>query len=89
MARPNVTLQPSKSTLTAAAAQIYAAYIASGRVQDDDVDTWIERCVREAVAIARKIDGSVQSDEELPDNGKQRLRRVPEDEDAPEIAPPS
>jgi hypothetical protein len=66
MTKPDVTLRPSKGVLTSAAAQIYAAYIAAGQVEDDKVDDWIKRSIRESIAIARTIDASVQSDDELP-----------------------
>ncbi len=80
MPRPNVTLQPSKRTVTRAATQIYAAYVAAGWLQkEEDAQPWIDRSVREAIAIARQVDASVQSDEELPDEGKPRLREWPEE----------
>jgi hypothetical protein len=74
MTKPDVTLQPSKGIVTQAAAQIYAAYVASERVPDDDVDTWLKRSIREAITIARIVDVSVQSDQELPDQSEQPLR---------------
>lgn len=80
MPRPNVTLQPSKRTVSLVAAQIYAAYIAAGHIpREDDAQAWIDRAIREAIAIARGVDASVQSDEELPDDGKPRLREWPEE----------
>ncbi len=80
MPRPNVTLQPSKRTVTLAAAQIYAAYVTAGWVQkEEDVASWIDRAVQEAIILARNVEASVQSDEELPDEGKQRLREWPEE----------
>ena len=80
MPRPNVTLQPSKRVVTLAAAQIYAAYIAAGWIQkEEDVTAWMDRSIREAIAIARTVDVSVQSDEELPDEAKPRLRDWPEE----------
>ena len=74
MSKPDVTLQPSKGIITQAAAQIYAAYITADRLQNDDADQWIKRSIREAIMIARTVDASVQSDEELPDHGEQPLR---------------
>jgi hypothetical protein len=80
MPRPNVTLQPSKRTVTMAAAQIYSAYIAAGWMQkEEDVRGWIDRSIHEAIAIARSVEASVQSDEELPDEGQPRLREWPEE----------
>lgn len=73
MSKPDVTLQPSKGVVTQAAAQIYSAYIVAGRVQGDDGDQWLKQSIREAITIARTVDASVQSDEELPDQGEQPL----------------
>jgi hypothetical protein len=74
MTKPDVTLQPSKGVITQAAAQIYAAYVAVGRVEDENADQWIKQAIRDAIGIARTVDASVQSDEELPDQGEQPLR---------------
>ncbi len=88
MARTNVTLQPTKKTITLAAAQIYAAYISAGWLDDSaEPSPWLERAVREAIAIGHQVDVTVQSDEELPDDGRQRLRHLPEDEDIPKVRP--
>ncbi len=88
MERPNVTLQPSKRTVTVAAAHIYSAYIAAGCVREaEDADQWVKRSVDEAVAIARRVEQAIQSDEELPDDGRQRLRALPDDAEFPNIAP--
>ncbi len=84
MPRPNVTLQPSKRTVTLAAAQIYAAYVAAGWVQKEEhPNHWIERSVQEAIVMARQVDLSVQSDDELPDEGKPRLRDWPDEQPSP------
>jgi hypothetical protein len=69
MTRPDVTLQPSKGVVTQAAAQIYAAHISAGQVDEEHADRWIRRSIRAAIAIARTIDASVQSDAELPSGG--------------------
>ncbi len=66
MNKPDVTLQPSKAVVTSVAARIYAAYIVSGRSKDDEADEWIKRSIKEAITMARTIDASVQSDDELP-----------------------
>jgi hypothetical protein len=67
MTKPDVTLQPSKGVVTQAAAQIFAAYVAAGRVRDDETDDWIKRAIREVVTIARTVDASFRSDEEMPE----------------------
>ena len=90
MARPNVTLQPSKRIITLAATEIYAAYLTQGCITGEDhVPEWIERSVREAVAIANQVQATTHSDEELPDNGKQRLREWTDDDGVPPMAPPT
>ena len=61
MTKPEITLEPSKGVVSAAASRIFAAYVVAGRVGDDDVDSWIKRSIREAVAIARIIDTSIES----------------------------
>jgi len=66
MTKPNLTLQPSKGVVTQAAAQVYAAYVAVGRVKDEDVDDWMKRAIREVYAIARAVDSSFYSDNEMP-----------------------
>jgi hypothetical protein len=86
MSKPDVTLQPSKGILTQAAAQIYAAYITAGRTQDNDADQWIKRSIREAITIARTVDVSVQSDEELPEQGEPPPRESSLETDLPPVA---
>lgn len=66
MTKPNLTLQPSKGVVTQAAAQVYAAYVAAGRVKDEDADDWMKRAIREVYAIARAVDSSFYSDNEMP-----------------------
>jgi hypothetical protein len=66
MTKPDVTLQPSKGVVTQAAAQVFAAYVSSGRVKDEETDEWIKRAIREVVTIARTVDASFRSDQEMP-----------------------
>ena len=66
MTKPTLTLQPSKGVVTQAAAQVYAAYIANGRVKDEDTDDWMKRAIREVYSIARAVDSSFCSDNEMP-----------------------
>jgi hypothetical protein len=88
MSKPDVTLQPSKGVITQAAAQIYAAYIIDGRLQDNDADQWIKRSIREAIMIARTVDASVQSDQELPEQTEQTLREPSTGADRPTSSRP-
>jgi hypothetical protein len=82
MAKPDVTLQPSKGVVTQAAADIFAAYIAAGHVNGQS-DEWIKRAIREAIIIARTVDTTVQSDEELPATGEDNLRESSIDAELP------
>lgn len=66
MTKPDVTLQPSKGIVVQAAAQIFAGYLASGRVDDANEEECLKRAIRAAVSIARLVDSAVQSDAELP-----------------------
>lgn len=65
MTKPILTLQPSEGIVVQSAAQIYAAYIAAGRVPEGSEKDWIRRSIQEAFLIARVVDESVQSDKEL------------------------
>ena len=61
----HLKLQHSESIVVQAAAQIYSAYIAAGRVGDGEEARWMERSIREAIRIAKAPDAAVISDEEI------------------------
>jgi hypothetical protein len=61
----HLKLQHSESIVVQAAAQIYSAYIAAGRVADGEEARWMERSIREAIRIAKATDAAVVSDEEI------------------------
>jgi hypothetical protein len=65
MKSPYITLQPSEQTLVTAAAAIYSAYIATGRVEDGQENAWIDRAIKAAIRIAKVTDETVQADREL------------------------
>ena len=65
MAKHTLTLQPTEAVIFTASANIYAAYIAAGRVPQGQEQEWIERSIHEALLIAKRIDDSIQSDEEM------------------------
>ena len=65
MKRHYLTLQPSEGIVAAAAAQIYAAYVAGGRVPEGSESEWMARSVEQAIAIAKMTDESVVSDNEM------------------------
>ena len=57
-------LQRSESIITMAAAEIFSAYVASGQVSDDNANEKVGRAVSLAIALARQVEQSVQSDSE-------------------------
>ncbi|HUG38346.1 MAG TPA: hypothetical protein VML54_15415 [Candidatus Limnocylindrales bacterium] len=57
-------LQRSESIITLAAAEIFSAFVASGQVSDDNANEKVGRAVSLAVALARQVEESVQSDSE-------------------------
>ena len=60
-----LSLQPSESIVTTAAANIYAAYVMSNRVTEGEEEQWMTRAVEEAIWIAQRTDARVQSDDEM------------------------
>lgn len=60
-----LNLEPIEITVATAAAQIYAAYIGAGRVPEGAAAQWMERCVDEAIAIARLSDERVLAKNEI------------------------
>jgi hypothetical protein len=65
MAQIKMSLQPSEIALLAAASRIFCAYIQSGRVTEGAENDMIQRAVAEACRMARTIEESVSSDDEL------------------------
>lgn len=63
--KPYLTLQSSEQIIVTAAASIYAAYIAVGRVEDGNEEAWMDRALKAALRIAKVTDETVQSDKEL------------------------
>ena len=65
MAKPYIALQPSEGIIVGAAADIYSAYISAGRVPEGSEKEWMDRSIREAIRIAKVVDESLQSDNEM------------------------
>lgn len=65
MTKPKLSLQSSEGIVVQSAAQIYAAYIAAGRVTEGREREWIQRSIREAFLIAQMTDEAIESDSEL------------------------
>ena len=74
MAKAHLKLQQSESVVVQAAAQIYSAYIAAGRVNEGEESNWMRRAIREAIQIANATDEAIVSDEEVDTlQGRQQL----------------
>ena len=65
MTQKHFRLQHSESVVVQAASQIYAAYIASGRVSEGEEAKWMKRSIKEAVLIAQATDDTIISDDEI------------------------
>jgi hypothetical protein len=65
MAKLTLTLHPSEAVVVRAAAQIYAAYITAGRVEEGSEKQWMQRALDEALWIARTGDEMIHSDNEM------------------------
>ena len=65
MAKPFLALQPSEMVVAQSAANIYAAYIAAGRVPEGKEQDWMRRAIGEAFTIARLTDEAIHSDTEM------------------------
>jgi len=57
-------LAPSETVVVRAAATIYAAYIAAGKVPEGQQEAWMKRSIQEAFFIARTTDDAIVSDNE-------------------------
>jgi len=70
MAKQELTLPPSEAAMTQGAVQIFAAYIAAGHVKnDDDVESWMKRSIREAFKIATTVDAYMENSETSSGSG--------------------
>lgn len=61
----SLKLQPSESVVLQVAAQLYSAYVISGRVGEGDEAAWMERSIRDAISLAEATDAAVISDDEI------------------------
>ena len=76
MAKKHFMLQHSESVVVQAAAQIYAAYIASGRVGEGEEVNCMKRSIREAIMLAQGVDDAVISDDEIDSLERQNLGEI-------------
>ena len=59
------SLQPSEMAIFRGAAAIFAGYISSGEVNEDNRRQYCKVAVRDAIRIGKMVERAVQSDEEL------------------------
>lgn len=64
MGKLAINRQPSEAVVVQAAAAIYAANVAAGRVPEGGEKQAMEKAIREAIWIARTTDDALQSDNE-------------------------
>ncbi|GAB5441794.1 MAG: hypothetical protein Fues2KO_21430 [Fuerstiella sp.] len=65
MNKPYIKLKESERTIVTAAATIYAGYVSGGRVPDGEEKTWLDRSLKEAIALAKATDAAVMADGEF------------------------
>jgi hypothetical protein len=59
------SLQPSEAAIFQAAANVYASYVAAGRVTDDNEADMMRKAIGVSVSMARHVEEIVQSDNEI------------------------
>ena len=60
------SLQPSEKAVFKCASQIFAAYISSGKVTEDNKNDYYKIAIRDAIKIGLMVEKSIESDDELP-----------------------
>jgi hypothetical protein len=61
----HATLQPSETAIFQAAANIFASYVASGKVTDANENEMILKAIKTSITICSIVDKNVRSDEEI------------------------
>jgi len=61
----SIRLDKSEAEVMRAAAQIYSAYILAGQVAPGTEHQWLEKCLDDAIHLARRAEAKIQSDGEL------------------------
>jgi hypothetical protein len=60
------SLQPSETAVFKCASQIFAAYICSGKVTEENKKDYYIIAIRDAIKIGQIVERSIESDDELP-----------------------
>ena len=58
------SLHPSEAAIFQAAANIFASYVASGKVTDENEDDMIDKAIKTSITICDLVEKSVTSDNE-------------------------
>ena len=61
----HATLQPSETAIFRAAANIFASYVVSGKVTDENENEMILKAIKTSITICSIVDKNVRSDEEI------------------------
>jgi hypothetical protein len=61
-----LSLQASEMAVFNCASQIFAAYVCSGKVTDENRNAYYKTAIRDAIRMGVIVEKSVQSDDELP-----------------------
>ena len=60
------SLQPSEMAVFKCASQIFAAYVSSGKVTEDNKSDYYKTAIQDAIKIGAIVEKNIQSDDELP-----------------------
>ena len=60
------SLQPSEKAVFKCASQIFAAYICSGKVTEENKKEYYKIAIKDAIRIGQIVEKSIESDDELP-----------------------
>jgi hypothetical protein len=61
----HATLQPSETAIFQAAAQLFASYVASGKVTEENENDMILKAIKTSITICSIVETNVRSDEEI------------------------
>ncbi len=59
-----LSLQPSEMAVFRAASEVYAAYVASGKVSEGKENAYMQKAIKEAIQIAYHVENYILSDDE-------------------------
>jgi len=59
-------LQPSEMAVFKCASEIFAAYICSGKVTEENKNDYYKIAIKDAIRIGLIVEKSIESDDELP-----------------------